>query len=609
MSKNLVIVESPAKAKTIGKYLGKDYTVEASIGHIMDLPKNDIGVELKRRTFEPTLIVSPGKEKIVAQLKRHAAKADAVFLAPDPDREGEAIAAHLRIQLLPSLKKGATLQRVTFNEITQKAVKAAFAHARDVDENLVDAQQTRRVLDRLVGYQISPLLWDKVKRGLSAGRVQTVALRLIVEREREINAFPSTEYWNIDAVLTPAGETSEFVARMVGVNGEPLRVADLAEEGKYIANALPDQGAIDEVLPELEKAVWRVRSVEKKEVRRNPRAPFTTSQLQQQAAARLGFNVRRTMGVAQRLYEGVEIGNEGTVGLITYMRTDSTRISPDAVQEIRDYIAKDLGAKYLPAAENVYKSKKAVEAKKAKATRDAKAAAEAATAEKRLADASDANADDATSEESSADRRLPELNDGQALAKQRIDAQQKFTQPPPRFNEASLVKILEEKGIGRPSTYASIINTIQERDYVKKLQKKLVPTEMGMVVTELLVKNFPYIFETGYTAQLEGELDAVEDGTEKWTDLLNGFYDHFEEELKVAATQMEDVKAREIETDEICEKCGARLMLKWGKFGSFYSCSNFTNQKPITFGLGPFKKDPKAALQKITTAFHFPVMG
>jgi len=692
MSKNLVIVESPAKAKTIGKYLGKDYTVEASIGHIMDLPKNDIGVELIRRTFEPTLIVSPGKEKVVAQLKRLASKADAVFLAPDPDREGEAIAAHLRIQLLPSLKKGATLQRVTFNEITQKAVKAAFAHARDVDENLVDAQQTRRVLDRLVGYQISPLLWDKVKRGLSAGRVQTVALRLIVEREREINAFPSTEYWNIDAVLTPAGETSEFVARMVGVNGEPLRVADLAEEGKYIANALPDQGAIDEVLPELEKAVWRVRSVEKKEVRRFPRAPFTTSQLQQQAAARLGFNVRRTMGVAQRLYEGVEIGNEGTVGLITYMRTDSTRISPDAVQEIRDYIAKDLGAKYLPATENVYKSKKAVEAqdaheairptnvrfipeqirrylsdeqyrlykliweravtsqmtpavfdqttvdieakanasydfrttgsvlkfdgflrfeeeaKKAKATRDAKAAAEAAIAEKRLADASDSSADDATSEESSADRRLPELNDGQALAKQRIDPQQKFTQPPPRFNEASLVKILEEKGIGRPSTYASIINTIQERDYVKKLQKKLVPTEMGMVVTELLVKNFPYIFETGYTAQLEGELDAVEDGTEKWTDLLNGFYDHFEEELKVAATHMEDVKAREVETDEICEKCGARLILKWGKFGSFYSCSNFTKQKPITVGLGPFKKDPKAALQKIVAAFHFPVM-
>ena len=698
MSRNLVIVESPAKAKTIGKYLGKDYTVEASIGHIMDLPKNDIGVELKRRTFEPTLIVSPGKEKVVAQLKRHASKADAVFLAPDPDREGEAIAAHLRIQLLPALKKGATLQRVTFNEITQKAVKAAFAHARDVDENLVDAQQTRRVLDRLVGYQISPLLWDKVKRGLSAGRVQTVALRLIVEREREINAFVPVEYWNIDAVLSPLGnDGQEFTARMVGVAGQSIRVLNGVDaEGKeqFLANALPDKAAVDEVMAQLEKATWRVRSVEKKERQRRPNAPYTTSKLQQDAAGRLGFNVRRTMGVAQRLYEGVEIGNEGTVGLITYMRTDSTRISPDAIKEIREYIAKDLGAKYLPATENVYKSKKAVEAqdaheairptnirfvpdqirrylsdeqyrlykliweravtsqmtpavfdqttvdieakadvsydfrttgsvlkfdgflrfeeeaKKAKATRDAKAAAEAAIAEKRLADASDSNADDAkdaTSEESSADRRLPELNDGQTLVRRRLDPQQKFTQPPPRFNEASLVKTLEEKGIGRPSTYASIINTIQERDYVKKIKARLVPTEIGMVVTELLVKNFPYIFETGYTAQLEGELDAVEDGTEKWTDLLNGFYDHFEEELKVAEVNMEDIKAMEQKTDEICEKCGAPLTLKWGKFGSFYSCSNFTKLKPITVALGPLKKDPKAIIKKVTTAFTFPM--
>ncbi len=698
MSKNLVIVESPAKAKTIGKYLGKDYTVEASIGHIMDLPKNDIGVELIHRTFEPTLIVSPGKEKVVAQLKRLAGKADAVFLAPDPDREGEAIAAHLRIQLLPALKKGATLQRVTFNEITQKAVKAAFAHARDVDENLVDAQQTRRVLDRLVGYQISPLLWDKVKRGLSAGRVQTVALRLIVEREREINAFVPVEYWNIDAVLSPSGQDGqEFTARMVGVAGQSIRVLNGVDaEGKeqFLANALPDKAAVDEVMAQLEKATWRVRSVEKKERQRRPNAPYTTSKLQQDAAGRLGFNVRRTMGVAQRLYEGVEIGNEGTVGLITYMRTDSTRISPDAVKEIRDYIAKDLGANYLSATENVYKSKKAVEAqdaheairptnvrfipdqirrylsdeqyrlykliweravtsqmtpavfdqttvdieakadtsydfrttgsvlkfdgflrfeeeaKRAKATRDAKAAAEAAIAEKRLADASDTDADDAkdaTSEESSADRRLPELNDGQVLVRKRLDPQQKFTQPPPRFNEASLVKTLEEKGIGRPSTYASIINTIQERDYVKKIKARLVPTEIGMVVTELLVKNFPYIFETGYTAQLEGELDAVEDGTEKWTDLLNGFYDHFEEELKVAEVNMEDIKAMEQKTDEICEKCGAPLTLKWGKFGSFYSCSNFTKLKPITVALGPLKKDPKAIIKKVTTAFTFPM--
>jgi len=694
MARNLVIVESPAKAKTIGKYLGSDYVVEASIGHIMDLPKNDIGVELKHRTFEPTLIVSPGKEKVVDRLKKLAAKADAVFLAPDPDREGEAIAAHLKMQLLPAVRKGTPVRRVTFNEITKKAVKAAFDHTRDVDEDLVDAQQTRRVLDRLVGYQISPLLWDKVRRGLSAGRVQTVALRLIVEREREINAFKPVEYWNIDAVLAPGKGGQEFTARMVGVKGQPIRVANGVDaDGKelFLSNALPDKEAIDEVMSQLEKATWRVRSIEKKEGRQNPKAPFTTSQLQQQAAGRLGFNVRRTMGVAQRLYEGIELGSEGTVGLITYMRTDSTRMSPDAIAEVRAWVGKKFGDKYLPTTENVYKSKKEAqdaheairptsisfvpdevrkylsdeqyrlykliweravtsqmtpaifdqttvdieakadisydfrttgsvlkfdgflrfeeETKKAKAARDAKAAAE----EKKLAAASaDADSEaeaatDATSEDGSADRRLPELKDGQSLVCNKIDPQQKFTQPPPRFNEASLVKTLEEKGIGRPSTYASIINTIQERDYVKKIAQKLVPTEIGMVVTELLVKNFPYIFETGYTAQLEGELDAVEGGTEKWTDLLNGFYGHFEKELKVAETQMEDIKRMEQETDEICEKCGASLILKWGKFGSFYSCSNFTKLKPITIALGPLKKDPKAATKKVLATFNFPM--
>ncbi len=694
MSKNLVIVESPAKAKTIGKYLGKDYTVEASIGHIMDLPKNDIGVELKHRTFEPTLIVSPGKEKVVAQLKRLAAKADAVFLAPDPDREGEAIAAHLKMQLLPSLKKGATLQRVTFNEITQKAVKEAFKHARAVNQNLVDSQQTRRVLDRLVGYQISPLLWDKVKRGLSAGRVQTVALRLIVEREREIAAFKTTEYWNIDAVLTPKAENSEFVARLIGVNGQPLRVADNETPGKMLANALPDKAAVDEVLPDIESAAWSVRTVEKKERQRKALAPYTTSKLQQDAAGRLGFNVRRTMGVAQRLYEGIELGNEGTVGLITYMRTDSTRMSPDAIKDVREWVQAKVGAAFLPKTENIYKTKgdaqdaheavrptnvnytpesirrflsdeqyrlykliweRAVssqmapavfdqttvdidarghliynfrttgsvlkfagflwfeeEDRKRKLQRDAKATAAEELAAKQ-AEGSGAEdegageaAKDATSEDDSAERRLPDLKDAQALLKKSVDAQQKFTQPPPRFNEASLVKTLEEKGIGRPSTYASIINTIQERDYVKKIQKKLVPTEIGMVVTELLVKNFPYIFETGYTATLEGELDAVEDGTEKWTDLLDGFYRHLEEELKVAEHTMEDIKAWEKPTEEICEKCGSALILKWGKFGSFYSCSNFTKTKPITVGLGPLKKDPKATVAKLLLKLALP---
>ena len=693
MAKSLVIVESPAKAKTIGKYLGSDYVVEASVGHIMDLPKNDIGVELKNRTFEPTLIVSPGKEKVVERLKKLASKADMVYLAPDPDREGEAIAAHLSIQLLPMMKNKSQVRRVTFNEITKKAVQAAFLHARDIDEDLVDAQQTRRVLDRLVGYQVSPLLWDKVRRGLSAGRVQTVALRLIVEREQEINAFNPVEYWTIDAELEPKGKQS-FTARFVGVNGVPSRVANgKDEEGKelFLSNALPDKEAVDEAIGELKHAKWSVRSVEKKERRSNPRAPYTTSKLQQDASGRLGFNVRRTMGVAQRLYEGVEIGSEGTVGLITYMRTDSTRVSADAIAEAREFIGK-LGAKYLPASANEYAGKKQEQAQDAheairptsvtytpdsirkylsdeqyrlyklvwqrfvssqmmpavfdqttvdivaqakqaydfrvtgsvlkfdghlkfdeedkrarQAAKDKAAKEEAATKKEEAAAAKPAGQDAQTDGEEEAERRLPELSDGEALRLEKLDPQQKFTQPPPRYNEASLVKTLEEKGIGRPSTYASIINTIQDRDYVKKIQAKFVPTEIGTVVTGLLVKNFPYIFDTAYTATLEGELDAVEDGTERWTDLLKGFYDHFEKELSVAGKNMEDVKRMEEPTKEVCDNCGAPLILKWGKFGSFYSCSNFSKVKPMTVAAGPWKKDPKAVLKKITKALHYPI--
>jgi len=687
MAKSLVIVESPAKAKTIGKYLGSDYTVEASIGHIMDLPKNDIGVELKLRTFEPTLIVSPGKEKVVDRLKKLAAKADMVYLAPDPDREGEAIAAHLAIQLLPMVKDKSKVRRVTFNEITKKAVQAAFLNARDVDENLVDAQQTRRVLDRLVGYQVSPLLWDKVRRGLSAGRVQTVALRLIVEREQEINDFNPVEYWNIDAELQPTAGKQSFIARFVGVNGTPSRVANgKDEEGKdlFLSNALPDKEAVDEVVGELGHAKWSVRSVDKKERRNNPKAPYTTSKLQQDAAGRLGFNVRRTMGVAQRLYEGVEIGAEGTVGLITYMRTDSTRVSADAIAEAREFIGK-LGPKYLPSSANEYVGKKQAQAQDAheairptnvKFTPDsirkylsdeqfrlyrliwqrfvssqmtpaifdqttvdivaqaklsydfrvtgsvlkfdghlkfeeedkrARQAAKDKTAKEEAGAKASADQGEAEGDEE-ADSRLPELSNGEALRLEKLDPQQKFTQPPPRYNEASLVKTLEEKGIGRPSTYASIINTIQDRDYVKKIQSKFVPTEIGTVVTKLLVKNFPYIFDTAYTATLEGELDAVEDGKERWTDLLNGFYDHFEKELSVAGKNMEDVKRMEQKTDEICDNCGSPLILKWGKFGSFYSCSNFTKVKPMTIAAGPWKKDSKAITKKVTKAFEFPLI-
>jgi DNA topoisomerase-1 len=654
MAKSLVIVESPAKAKTINKYLGSEYVVEASIGHIMDLPKNEIGVELKRRTFEPTLIVSPGKEKVVAHLKKLAAKSEYVYLAPDPDREGEAIAAHLAMQLLPVMKDKSKLRRVTFNEITQKAVKAAFAHSRDIDENLVDAQQTRRVLDRLVGYQVSPLLWDKVRRGLSAGRVQTVALRLIVEREQEINEFKPVEYWNIEAKLRTA-KSEEFTAKFTGIDGVAARVANGVDaEGKeqFLPNALPGKESVDEVLAELERAQWSVRGVEKKERRANPTAPYITSKLQQDASSRLGFNVRRTMGVAQRLYEGVEIGKEGTVGLITYMRTDSTRVSPDAIAEAREFIVK-LGKQYLPEKANEFAGKRQAQAQDAhEAIRPTRvdftpdsirsylseeqyklykliwqkfvssqmtaAIFDQTTVD--IAAQAKRNYDFRVTgsvlkfdgylkvwEGGSEDTILPELSAAQTLEKIAVTSEQKFTQPPPRFNEASLVKMLEERGIGRPSTYASIINTIQDRDYVKKIQSRFVPTEIGTVVTGLLVKNFPYIFDLLYTARLESELDAVEDGQEKWTDLLNGFYDHFEQELVVAAEQMEDIKRMEQATPENCDKCGSPLYLKWGKFGSFYSCSNFSKLKPITVSAGPWKKDAKAVTKKIVKALQFPM--
>src|ERR1700744_100642 len=335
MSKALVIVESPAKAKTINKYLGKDYTVEASLGHIKDLPKNKIGVDLEDGTFEPELIVIPGKEKVVDRLKKLAAKSDQVYLAPDPDREGEAIAAHLADELRKVVKKNA-IHRVTFNENTPKAVRDAFQHARNVDSHLVDAQTTRRVLDRIVGYQVSPLLWDKVRRGLSAGRVQTVAVRLIVEREREIKAFNPVEYWTIDAVLE-AQKSTPFTARFVGIDGQRARVETVDSP------SLPDQKITDEVVAQLKKASWAVRNVDRKERKRNSAAPFTTSKLQQDASRQLGFHVKRTMGVAQRLYEGIEIPSEGTVGLITYMRTDSTRVSPDAIASVRQWIKSKLG--------------------------------------------------------------------------------------------------------------------------------------------------------------------------------------------------------------------------------------------------------------------------
>ena len=645
MNKSLVIVESPAKAKTIEKYLGKGFEVLASVGHIMDLPKKEIGVELENRTFEPTLVVSPGKEKVVAQLKKAAAKADEIFLAPDPDREGEAIAYHLALQLGTNAKEKKKIRRVTFNEITKKAVQEAFNHARDLDQNLVDAQQTRRVLDRLVGYQISPLLWDKVRRGLSAGRVQTVAVRLIVEREREISAFGPVEYWTLDAQLHPEKQNDKsFKARFVGIDGEPARVVngqDKDGKAQFISSALPDKKQMDEVMDALENARWSLASVQSREQQRRPLPPFITSQLQRDAANKLGYNVRRTMGVAQRLYEGIDVGAEGTVGLITYMRTDSPRVAPEAIAGAREWIGKELGEKYLPESPNYYKGKKdAQDAHEAIRPTDASRTPESiarylteeqlklyrliwqrfvasqmvpaiydvTTAKIAAVSAKTGKTYDfrvsgsvqrfdgflkvyevieekKDEDDEGAGNKLPNLDNVKKLEMEQLFEEQHFTDPPPRYNEASLVKELEERGVGRPSTYASIINTIQDREYVVKhggSRGRFYPTEIGVVVCDLLVENFPYIFDTAYTAKLETELDDIEEGKEKWIDLLTGFYGYFEKELKVAEKQMRNIKRMEEETKEKCELCGAPLLLKWGKFGSFYACSKYNKKDPAS---------------------------
>jgi len=635
LSKGLVIVESPAKAKTIQKYLGKGFSVEASLGHVKDLPKSTLGVDINNE-FETDYIVIPGKEKVVAKLKKLAASADSIYLAPDPDREGEAIAAHLAFELdenggkkkkaakkAKKAKKGEPprIQRVTFNEITKRAVQAAFEHPRAIDQNLVDAQQARRVLDRLVGYQVSPLLWDKVRRGLSAGRVQTVALRLIVEREREIKAFEKKEYWTIDAHLA-ASKPPAFDARFLGKGEEKIEVTN-GEDAEKIRAAL-------------EKANWVVRSVDKKERRRNAAPPFTTSKLQQDSSRKLRFSVKRTMMIAQRLYEGVELGEEGSVGLITYMRTDSTRVAPEAIAEVREYVGKEYGPTYLPETPNTFKEKKdsqgAHEAiRPTSAMRhpdqikqylkedefkvykliwqrfvasqinpavfdqttvdiDAKSTSETfwfrvtGSVLKfdgflRVYEESKEGKDE---EDEELKHKLPALEAGQKLTLKELKPEQHFTEPPPRFNEASLVKELEERGIGRPSTYAAILTTIQERQYVQKIGGKFVPTEIGLVVTDLLVENFRDIFDLQYTARLEEELDEIEEGKEKWQDAMAEFYKKFLKDLKYAEKHMENIKRMEKPTDEKCEKCGSPLVIKWGKHGSFYACSTYDKEDPNT---------------------------
>jgi DNA topoisomerase-1 len=638
MAKSLVIVESPAKAKTINKYLGKDYVVKASLGHIKDLPKRDLAVDVEH-DFEPRYEVIEGKKKLISELKAAAKKVDEIYLAADPDREGEAICYHLQEELQD--KKGITkIFRVMFNEITKKAVMKAFEVPKQVDQHLVDAQQARRVLDRLVGYKISPLLWDKVRRGLSAGRVQTVALRVIVEREREIRAFVKREYWSVDVDLL-AKENPVLSARLIKANDETPELAN--------------QEATDSLVAQLADVDYMVKSVATREKKRNPVAPFITSTLQQESARKLRFSVKRTMTLAQRLYEGIEIGKEGAVGLITYMRTDSTRISDDAIADVRQYITERYGANFLPASPNVYKSKK--EAQDAhEAIRPTSMAYSPEVVEAYLPEDEmkvyrliwnrfvatqmmpalfdqttiDVSArgkngvdytfratgsvpkfdgflkvyqegkDQTDEDDEELKHRLPAVSEGELLRFQAIKPEQHFTEPPPRYNEATLVKRLEADGVGRPSTYATILSTIQEREYVKKETGRFTPTELGMVVTDLLLESFDDIFDVKYTARMEEELDEIEEGKLDWRVAMDEFYKRFDKDLKHAETHMTDIKRMEKPTDLICEKCGRPLVIKWGKHGSFIACTGYPDfsSKNIESDLEKVQKDIEVRRQR-----------
>ena len=629
MAKSLVIVESPAKAKTIGKYLGKQYVVKASLGHIKDLPKNDLAVAVDQN-FEPRYEVIEGKKKLIAELKAAAKGVDSIYLAADPDREGEAICYHLQEELQGTNKKtgGVPMYRVMFNEITKNAIQKAFEKPLQVNVHLVEAQQARRVLDRLVGYKISPLLWDKVRRGLSAGRVQTVALRLIVDREREIRAFLKREYWSVDVQLA-AKKPPVLKAHFTRRNDETLE--------------LPNEEASVALLAQLEGANYVVHSVNTREKKRNPVAPFITSTLQQESSRKLRFSVKRTMMLAQRLYEGVEIGEEGASGLITYMRTDSTRISNDALDEVRGMIAQRYGADFVPEKPNVYKSKKdAQDAHEAirptsalrhpddmapflqedelklyrliwirfvasqmmpalfdQTTIDVAAngqdgatyffrATGSVPKFKGFLEVYEEGKDQKDEDDEELKNRLPAVTQGQELKLGSIQPEQHFTEPPPRFNEATLVKELEADGVGRPSTYASILSTIQEREYVKKDGGRFVPTELGMVVTDLLLESFEDLFDVSYTARMEHELDEIEEGKVDWRVSMSDFYDRFQKDLATAERTMTDIKRMEKPTDLICDKCNKPMVIKWGKHGSFIACTGYpdcTNTRELTVDL------------------------
>ncbi|MGH9750644.1 MAG: type I DNA topoisomerase [Candidatus Polarisedimenticolia bacterium] len=615
MGKSLVIVESPAKARTINKFLGRNFTVKASMGHVRDLPKRTLGVD-EKKDFRPTYEILPGRKKVIDELRKAAEGADKVFLAPDPDREGEAICWHLA-EILK--KSNRNLHRVLFNEITKRAVLHGIQNPQKIDAHRVDAQQARRILDRLVGYKISPLLWDRVRRGLSAGRVQSVALRMVVDRDREIQAFKPEEYWTLAALLE-GSVPPPFEARLIKVDEKKADLKSGAETDAVV-RGLKDQEFV-------------VASVESKEKKKNPVPPFITSKLQQDASRKLGFTVKKTMTLAQRLYEGMDLGDLGTIGLITYMRTDSTRVAPEALQEVRDYIAKTHGADYLPDEPRQYKTGKltqgaheAIRPTSMEITPDLvrrhvgkdeallygliwnrfvasqmkPAVFDVTTADIKagrclfratgstmrfpgyLAVYQDLiekeKKDGAAPDEDDAGRALPPLSAGEPLKLVQLDPKQHFTQPPPRFTEASLVKELEENGIGRPSTYATILSTLQNREYVEKVEGKFVPSELGLTVTDLLVGHFKEIMDVKYTARMEEELDEIEEGRLDYVDALKEFNRDFSKALKSATANMENIKTKEEPTDQVCDKCGKPMVIKWGRYGRFMACSGYPDCK------------------------------
>ncbi|MFB1049585.1 type I DNA topoisomerase [Paraliobacillus sp. JSM ZJ581] len=617
MSDYLVIVESPAKAKTIERYLGKKYRVKASMGHVRDLPKSQMGVD-EKNDFTPKYITIRGKGPVLKELKTAAKKAKKVYLAADPDREGEAIAWHLAHSL--DIDQHSEC-RVVFNEITKDAIKESFKHPRKINMDLVDAQQARRILDRLVGYNISPLLWKKVKKGLSAGRVQSVAVKMIIDREREINQFKPEEYWSIDGIFMKG--TSSFEGSFYGIDGKKTK--------------LPNKEVVEKIQAKLTSNQYKVDKVQKKERKRNPSAPFTTSSLQQEAARKLNFRAKKTMMVAQQLYEGIDLGKKdgGITGLITYMRTDSTRLSNIAKQEGKNYISENYGESYIG---NVTEKKRSDGAQDAhEAIRPTSAFRNPSTLKTILtrdqyrlykliwdrfiaclmapavmdtmtvtmsqngvmfrASGSKIKfkgfmkvyiegTDDNKKEE---DKFLPELEEGMVVEAKEIKPNQHFTQPPPRYTEARLVKVMEEQGIGRPSTYAPTLDTIQRRGYVSLDNKRFVPTELGEIVIDLIKEFFPQIIDVDFTVKMEGDLDDIEDGKIDWVEIIDQFYQGFEKRLKIAEEEMEKIEIRDEPAGIDCEKCGHEMVYKMGRYGKFLACSNFPdcrNTKPILKEIG-----------------------